>query len=176
MKLKDAGSLQSYDKARQHIKKQRYHFTDKGLYGQKCGFSSSQVQMWELDHKEGWGPKNWCLQTVVLEKTLESLLDSKEIKSVNPKGNQPWIFFGRTDAEVEAPILWPPDVKSQLIGKDPDVGKDWGYEEKGATEDEMVWLHHELNGQEFEQAPGDRWRTGKPGMELHRVGHNRVMK
>ena len=108
--------------------------------------------------------------------TLESLLDSKEIKPCNPKGNQPWISFGRTDAEAEAPILWPPDVKSQLIGKDPDVGKDWGHEEKRATEDEMVGLHHELNGHELEQAPGDKWRGGKPGMELYRVRHNRVIR
>ena len=94
--------------------------------------------MWDLDHKEGWAPKNWCFQTVVLEKTLESSLDRKEIKPVNPKGNQPWIFIGRTDTEVEATILWPPDVKSQLIGKNPDAGKDWGQEEKG--DDRMRWL------------------------------------
>ena len=93
--------------------------------------------MWELDQKEGWALKNWCFWTVVLEKTLESPLDSKEIKPVNPKGNQPWIFFGRTNAEAEAPILWSPDAKSQLTGKKPDAGKDWGQEEKEATEDEM---------------------------------------
>ena len=108
--------------------------------------------MWELDHKEGCMPKNWCFWTVVLEKTLESPLDGKEIKPVNPKGNQPWIFIGRTDAEAEAPILWPLDVKSQLIGKDPDAGKDWRQEVK---EDEMVGWHHWLNRHEFEQAPGD---------------------
>ena len=111
--------------------------------------------MWELDHEEDWAPKNWCLQTVVLEKTLESPLDSKEIKPVNPKGNQPRILIGRTDTEAEVPILWPPDAKSPLIGKDPDAGKDWGQEEKGVTEDEMVGWHHWLNGHEFEQAPGD---------------------
>ena len=94
--------------------------------------------MWELDHKEGWEPKNWWFQIVVLEKTLESPLDSKEIKLVNPKGNQPWIPIGRTDAEAEAPVLWPRDVKSWLIWKDLDAGKDWGQEEKGATEDKMV--------------------------------------
>ena len=105
-------------------------------------FLSSQVQMWELDHKEGWAPKNWCFQIVVLVKTLESSLDSKQSKPVNPKGNQPWIFIGRTDAE--APILWPAGTKSQLTGKDPDAGKDW---EKGATEDETVGWHHQLNGQ-----------------------------
>ena len=102
--------------------------------------------MWELGHKEGWVPKNWCFQTVVLEKTLESPLDSEEIKSINPKGNPSWIFIWRTDAEAEAPILWPPDVKSGLIGKDPDAGKDWGQEEKGTIEDEMVGWHHQLNG------------------------------
>ena len=115
----------SYDKPRQHIKKQRYYFTDKCPSSQGYGFFSSHVGMWELDHKEGWALKNWCFWTVVLEKTLERPLDSKEIKSVNPKGNQPWIFIGRTDAEAEAPILWPPDVRSWLIGKDSDDGKDW---------------------------------------------------
>ena len=110
--------------------------------------------MWELDYKESWVPKNWCFWTVVLEKTLESPLDSKEIKPVNPKGNQPWIFIGRPDAEAEAPILWPPDAKSKLIGKDPDAGKDWKQEEKGITEDEMVGWHHQLDGHLFEQAPG----------------------
>ena len=111
--------------------------------------------MWGLDHKEGWAAKNWCLWTVVLEKILESPLDCKEIKPIHPKGNQSWIFIGRTDAEVEAPIVWPPDVMSQLIRKDPDVGQDWRQEEKGATEDKMVRWHHWLNRHEFEQAPGD---------------------
>ena len=106
------------------------------------GFSSSHVRMGELDHKEGWEPKNWSFQIVVLEKTLESPLDNKEIKSVNPKGKQPWILIGRTDAEPEALILWPPDAKSQLIGKDPDAGKDWRQWEKVATEDEMVGWNH----------------------------------
>ena len=109
-----------------------------GLNSQCYHFSSSHVWMWELDHKEGWVLKNWCFHTVVLEKTLESPSDSKEIKPVNPKGNQPWIFIGMTDAEAEAPIFWPPDVKSQLTGKNPDAGKDWGEEENRATEDEMV--------------------------------------
>ena len=126
-----------------------------GPYSQSYGCSSSHVQMWELGHKEGWASKNWCFWTVVLEKTLESPLDSKEIKPVNTKGNQPWIFIGRTDAEAEALVLWPPDVKSQLIGKDPNAGKEWGQEEKGITEDEMVGRHHRLEGHEFEQAPGD---------------------
>ena len=111
--------------------------------------------MWELDHKEGWGPKNWYFQTIVLEKTLKSPLDSQEIKLVNPKRNQPWIFIGRTDAEAEAPILWSLDVKSRLIRKDPDAGKDWRQEDKGAIEDEMVRWHHQLNRHEFQQTPGD---------------------
>ena len=139
------------------MKKKRHHFADKGLYSQSYGFSTSHVRMRELNHKEGWAPKNWCFQTVGLEKTLESPLDSKEIKPVNPKGSQPWIFTGRTeaDAESEAPILWSPDVKSRLIGKDPDAGKDWRQKEKGETEDEMVGWHHWLNGHEFEQTLGD---------------------
>ena len=116
----------SYDKPRQHIKKQRHYFANNSSYSQSHGFSSSHVLMWELDHKEGWASTNWCLWILVLKKILESLLDSKEIKPVNPKGNQPWIFIKRTDAEAEAPILWPPDVKSWLIWKDPDAGKDWG--------------------------------------------------
>ena len=109
----------------------------------------------ELDHKEGWRSKNWCLQIVVLDKTLESPLDSKEIKPVKPKINQPRIFIGRTDVEAEAPILWPTDMESPLIGIDPDAGKDWRQVEKGVTEDEMVGWHHQLNGHEFEQAAGD---------------------
>ena len=108
----------------------------------KFGFSSSHVQMWELDHKEGWAPKNWFFQIVVLEKTLKSHLHIKEIKPVNPKGNQPWVFIGNTDAEAEAPILWPPDAKSWLIGKDSDAGKNWRQKEKGTTEEEMVGWHH----------------------------------
>ena len=111
--------------------------------------------MWELDNKKGWALKNWCLHAVVLEKTLESPLDCKEIKPVNLKGNQPWIFIGRTDAEAEAPVLWPPDAESQLTGKDPYAGKDCGQEEKGATEEEMVGWHHRLHGHEFEQTLGD---------------------
>ena len=107
--------------------------------------------MWELDYKESWALKNWCFWTVMLEKTLENPLDCKEIKPVNPEGNQSWIFIGRIDAEAEAPILWPP-VKTQLIRKDPDAGKDWRQEEKGTTENEMVGCHHWLNRHEFEQA------------------------
>ena len=139
----------SYDKPRQHIEKQRHHFDDKGTYGKNYGFSGSHVWMWELDNKEGWVLKNWCFWTVVLEKTLENPLDSKEIKPVNPKGNQSWIW--RTDAEAEALILWPPDAKHRLIGKDHHIRKDWGQEEKGVTEDEMIGWHHQLNGHESEQ-------------------------
>ena len=188
----------SYEKPRQHIKKQRYYFADKGPSSQTHGFSShvmlshfggvqlfvtpwtiiqpapqsigfSQQEYWsglpfpsfpvvmdecELDHKESWALKNWRFSTVVLEKTLESPLDCKEIKPVNPKGNQFWIFIRGTDAEAETPILWPPDTKNWLTGKDPDAGKDWRQEEKGTTEDEMVASHHQLYGHEFEQAPG----------------------
>ena len=111
--------------------------------------------MWDLDHKKGWMPKNWCFWTVVLEKTLESALDCKEIKLVNPKENQSWILLGRTEAEAEAPILWPPDAKNLLIRKDSDAVKDLWKEEKGTTKNEMVRWHHWLNGHEFEQASGD---------------------
>ena len=122
--------------------------TDKCLSSQSYGFSSSHVWMWELDYKEGWAPKNWCFWTVVLEKTLESLLDCKEIQPFHPKGDQFWVFIERTDVEAETPILWLPDAKSWLIWKDPDAGKDWG-QEKGMTEDEMVGWHHRLNGHGF---------------------------
>ena len=117
-------------------------------------FYSSHVWMWELDHKESRVLKNWCFWTVVLEKTLESLLDCEEVKPVNPKENQFWTFTGRTDAETEALILWPPDAKSWLTGKDPDAGKDWRWEEKGTTQDKMVGGHHQLDGHEFEQPMG----------------------
>ena len=116
-------SIHSYDQLRQHIKKQRHDFADKGQSSQSYGFSSSHVRMWALDHKESWVPKNWCFWTVVLEKTLESPLDFKEIKPVNPQGNQPWIFILRTDAEAEAPILWPTDAKNWLTEKDSDTGE-----------------------------------------------------
>ena len=148
MKWKDAPWKKSCDKSRQCIKKQRHHFANYGPYSQSYCFSSSHVRMWELDHKEVWAPRNWCFWIVVLEKTLESRLDSKEIKPVNSKGNQPWIFIGRTDVEV--PIHWPPDAKSWLIWKDLDAGKDWRREEKGMTEDEMVGWHHQHNEHEFE--------------------------
>ena len=145
---------ESYDKSRECIKKQRHHFANQDPYSQSYGFSSSHVWMWELDYKESWAPKNWCFWTVVLKKTLESLLDYKEMRPVNPKGNQPWIFIGRTDNEAKTPLLWPPDAKSLLITKDPDAGKDRRQEEKGTTEDEMVEWHHRLNGLEFEQTLG----------------------
>ena len=143
------------DKPRQCTENQRHYFANKGLYS----FSSGQVQMWELDHKVGWAPKNWCFWTVGMEKTLESPLDIQEIKPVNLKGNQPRIFTGRADAE--APILWSPDAKRWFTGKDPDAGKDWGQEEKGATENEMVGWHHRLNGHEFEQTWGDSKGQGR---------------
>ena len=128
----------SYYKPRQHIKKQRCHFANKGPYRQNYGFCSSHVWMWELDPKESWVPKNWCFWTVVLEKTLESPLDYKKIKPVNPKGNQSWILIGRTDAKAEAPLLWPPDAKSWINGKDPDNGKYWRQKENGVAENEAV--------------------------------------
>ena len=135
------------------LKSREHHFANKGPYNQSYGFSSSHVWMWEFDHKEGWVLKNWCLQTVVLEKPLESPFNSKEMKPINPQGNQPWIVIGRTDAKAQ--ILWIPDVKNWLTGKDPDADRDWGQEEKRATEDEMTRWHHQLNGHVFEQTPGD---------------------
>ena len=139
---------ESYDQPRQHIKKQRYYFVNKDPSSQGYGFSSGHVWMWELNYKESWALKNWCFWTVVL-KTLESPLDCKEIKSVHPKGDQSWVFIGRTDVEAETLILWPPDAKSRLIWKDPDAGKDWRQEENGTTEDEMVGWHHQLKGHKF---------------------------
>ena len=135
----------------QHIKKQRHYFANKGPSSQSHGFSSSHVWMWELYHKEGWALKNWCFWTVVLKKTLESPLDCKEIKPINRKENQHWIFIGRIDAETEAPVLWPPDAKSWLIRKDPGDGKDWRQEEKGTAENEMIRWRHRFNGYKFEQ-------------------------
>ena len=139
-------------------------------------FSSSHVWIWELDYKESWALKNWCFWTVVLEKTLESPLDCKEVQQVHPKGDQSWVFIGKTDIEAETPIFWPPDVKSWLIWKDPDARKDWGQEEKGMTEDEMIGWHHQLNGHEFWVNSGSWWWTGRPGvlpsMGSQRVGHD----
>ena len=161
----------SYDQPRQHIKKQSHYFTDKGPSSQSYGFSSSHVWMWDLDYKESWVLKNWCFWAVVLEKTLESPLDCKEITPVNCKGNQSWIFIGRTDAEAEVRILWPPNVKNWLIWKDPDAGKVWRWEEKGTTEDEMVRWHHRLDG--LWASSGSWWWTGKPGV-LQSMGSQRV--
>ena len=145
MKLKDACcSKENYDQPSQHIEKQRHYFSDKDPSSQSYNFPSSHVWTWELDFKESGAPKNWCFWTVVLEKTLESPI--KEIQPVHPKGNQSWIFIGKTDAETETPILWPPDVKNWLLRKDPDAGKDWRQEEKEMTEDEMVRWHHRLKG------------------------------
>ena len=146
---------ESYDKPRQCVKRQRHHFANKYPYSQSSTLSTSHVWMLELDHRKGRALKNWCLWNVVLEKTLESPLGSKELKPVNPKGNQPQIFIRRTDTETEAPILCPPDAKIWLIEKDLYDGKDWRQKGKRVTEDEMVGWHHQLNGHEFEQTPGD---------------------
>ena len=151
MKLKDACS---YDQPRQHTKKQRQYFANKGPSSQSFCFFSSHIWMSELDYKESWVPKNRCFWIVVVEKTLESPLISREIQPVHPKGNQSWIFIGGTDAEAETPIPWPPDVKNWLVRKDPDAGKDWRQEEKAMTEDEMVGWYHRLNGHESEWTPG----------------------
>ena len=164
------------DKPRQCTKKQRHYFAYKGPYSQSYGFSSSHVWMWELDCEEGWSLKNWGFWTVVLENTLESPLDCKEIQPVHPKGNQSWILIGRTDAEAETPILWPPAVKNGLIRKDPDAGKDWRQEEEGTTEDKMVAWHHWLNGCWVWANSRSWWWTGRHGvlwfMWSQRVRHD----
>ena len=145
-----APSKKNYDQSRQHIIKQRHYFAKKDPSSQSFGFSSSHVWMWELDYKETWALKNWWFWTVVVQKTLESLWDYKEIKPVHPKGDRSWVFIGRTDVEAETPIFWHPDMKIWLISRDSDAGKDWKRGEKGMTEDEMVEWHHQLNGDEFE--------------------------
>ena len=156
MKLKDAYSFEGKLWPTQIVySKERHYFANKGPSSQGYGFSSSHVWKWELDCEEGWAPKNWCFWTVVLEKTLESLLDCKDIQPVHSEGNQPWDFFGRNDAKAETPVLWPAHAKSWLIGKDSDAGRGWGQEEKGTTEDEMAGWHHQLDGREFEWTPGD---------------------
>ena len=132
------------------LKKQRHYFINKGPSSQSYGFSRSLVWMWELEYKQSWALKNWCFWTVVLEKTLESPLDCRESQPVHLKGNQSWIFIGRTDGDTGTPIFWPSDEKNQLIGKDPDVGKDWKQEEKGTTEDETAGQHHFHDGHEFQ--------------------------
>ena len=144
---------ESYDQPRQHVIKQKHYFANKGPSSQGYGFSSGHVWMWELDCKESWAPKNWCFWAVVLEKTLESPLDCKEIQPVHPKGDQSWVFIERTD-EAETPILWPPDAESWFIVKDADAEEDWGHEEKGTTEDELVGCNHWLNAHEFGWTPG----------------------
>ena len=158
MTLKDAYSYrESYDQPRQNIQKQRHYFANKGPSNQGHCFSSGHVWMWELHCEEKLVPKNWCFWTVVLEKTLEIPLDCKKIQPVHSKGDKSWVFIGRTDAESETPILWPPDAKSWLIGKDSDAGRDWWQEEKGMTEDEMAGWHHWMTwlyGHEFEWTPG----------------------
>ena len=145
--------------------------TNKGPSSQGYGFSSG-LWMWELNCEESWVPKNWCFWTVVLEKTLESPLDCKEVQPVHPRGDQPWVFIGRTDAKAETPILWPPHVKSWLIEKDSDAGRDWGLEEKGTTEDAMAGWHHRLDGHERVDS-GSWWWTGRPGV-LWFMGSQRV--
>ena len=156
-------------KPRQHIKKQRYPFAYKGLYSQSYGFSSSHIWMWELDFKGSWVPNNWYFWTLVLKKTLKSPLDCKEIKPVTLKGNQPWIFIGRTGSEAEAPILWPPDVNNWLIGKDPDAGKDWGQEEKGWQRNrwlDIVIDSMDVSLSKFREIVKDReaWRAAVHGV------------
>ena len=151
------------------LKKQRRYFANKSPSSQGYGFSSGHVWMWGPACEESWVPKNWCFWNAVLKKALENPLACKEIQAVHPKGNQSWIFIKRIDAEAEAPELWPPDMKSQLIGKDPDAGKDWGQEEKGTTEDEIVWWHHQLNGHKLGglwELVMDReaWRTAIHGV------------
>ena len=131
-----------------------HYFVNKGPSSQSYDFSNSHVWMWQLNHKEGWAPKNWCFWTAVWEKTLESPLDYKEIQPVHSEGDQSWVYFGRNDAKAETPILWPHHAKSWLIGKDSDAGRDWGQEEKGTTEDEMAGWHYRLDGFEAEWTPG----------------------
>ena len=177
IKLKDTCSLEEKNQLRQHIKKQRHYFANKGPSSQSYGFSSSHVWMWELDCKESWALRNWCFWTVVLEKTLESPLDCKETQPVHPQRDQCWMSFGRTDAEAETPILWPPHVKSWVVGKDHDAGRDWGQEEKGTTEWDgwmaslTRWTWVWVNSRSW-------WWTGRPGvlqsMGLQRVRHNWV--
>ena len=165
----------SYDQPRQHIKKQRQYFANKGPCSKGYGFSSSHVWMWELDYKENWMLKNWCFWPVVLEKTLESPLDCKEIQPVHPKGDHSGCSLEGLMLKLNLQYFWPPDVKSWLIWKDPDAEKDWGQEEKGTTEDEMVGWHHQLDGHGFGWTPGVGDRQGGQACcssWSHRVGRN----
>ena len=175
MKLKMlAPWKKSYDKPRQHIQKQRCYFSNKYLSSQSYGFSSSHVCMLELDHKESWVQRIEEFELWCWRRLLRVPLDCKEIQPVHPKGDQSWIIIGRIDAEVEAPILWPPDVKNWLIGKHPDAGKDRRQEEKRATEDEMVGWHHQLDGCEFQQAPGVGDGQGSWHAAAHGVAKNQT--
>ena len=153
---------ETYDQTRQHIKKQRHYFASKGPSSHGSGFSNGHVWMWELDYKESWVPKNWCFWTAVLEKTLESSLDYKEIQPVHSKGDQSWIFIGRTGAEAEAPILWPPDAKNWLTGKVPEAGKDRRQEQE-MTENKMFGWHHLSVDIVWASSRSWGW-TGKPGV------------
>ena len=173
VKLKDTPGKKSCDQARQHIKKQRHYFVDKGPSSQSYGFSSSHVWMWEVDYKESWAPKNWCFWTVVLEKTLESPLGCREIKPVHPKENQSWIFVGRTDAETEAPTLWPPDAKKLTHRK-----RLWCWErlKAGGEGDDRAWDGWMVSPTRWKRvwvSSGSWWWTGKPGM-LQSMGSQRV--
>ena len=178
---------ESYDKPRQCLKKRRHHFAAKSSYSQRYGISSCHLWMLELVHKEGWVPKNWCLQTVVLEKTPESLLDSEEIKLINLKGNQPWIFTRRSDAEVETALFWSSDVNSWLIEKFPNAGKDWWQKEKRASVDERAGWHRWCNAHELGQTLGDGegqrgracyspWGRKESGMTAWLKNNNQVTK
>ena len=166
----------SYDKPRQHLKNQRHHLADKGPYSQSSGFSSSHMWMWELHNKESWALNNWCFWTVVLEKTLESPLDCRETQPIHPKGNQSWMFIGRTDVEAETPILWPPDAKRWLIWKLSDTGKNWRQEEKGTNRGWDGWMASPTQWTWVWVNYGSWWWTGRPGMlwfmESQRVGHD----
>ena len=174
MKLKDTCSLEEkLWPTLQHIQKQRHYFASKGPSSQSYDFSNSHVWMWELDHKESWVPKNWCFWIVVLEKTLESPLDCKEIQPVHSKGNQSWIFTGRTDTEAETPLLWPPDVKSQLTEKDPDAGKNWRREKGMGDRGWDDWMESPSQWTWVWVSSGSCWWTGKSGV-LQSMGSQRV--
>ena len=163
----------SYDQPRQHIKKQRHYFANKGPSSQSYGFSSGHIWMWELNYKESWAPKNWCFWIVVLEKTLESPLDFKEIQPVHPKGNQSWLFIGRTDAKAETPVLWPPGAKNWLFGKDTDAGKDWRREEEMIEDGWDGWIASLTQWTWVWVSSRSWWWTERPGM-LQSTGLQRV--